>query len=93
MTKISCKVEADTVKNAADIAIAAMLAARAEHRLVFAKGSAQAEWTAVRKANDAIGAARMLAFQALGTAIFTICNDALIDRLREHSLKITQEIQ
>lgn len=81
------------MKNDADIAIEALIKALAEHKLVFGKGPAQVEWTAVRKANDAIGAARELAFAALGTAIFTICNDALIDRLRNHSLKTTQEVQ
>ena len=80
------------MKNAADIAIEAMLAARAEHDRVFSKGAAQADWTAVRKANDAIGAANALGWAALGIPMQYIGNDRLLDKLREHSLKLKKEI-
>lgn len=73
------------MKTAVDIAIEAMLAARAEHDRVFSKGAAQADWTAVRKANDAIGAANALGWAALGIPMQYIGNDALLEKLREHS--------
>lgn len=70
--------------NAADIAIEAMLAARAEHRRVFSKGAAQAEWADVKKANDAIGTANELGWAALGISMQYIGNDALLEKLRNH---------
>lgn len=70
--------------NTVDTVIEALNAARAEHNLVFSKGPARAELSAIRKANDAIGAARELAFAALGIPIHSICNDALLDKLRNH---------
>jgi len=81
------------MKTAVDIAIEAMLAARAEHDRVFSKGLARAELSAVRKANDAMGAANKLAWAALGIGMQYIGNDALLDKLREHSLKLKKEIQ
>ena len=78
------------MKTAVDIAIAAMLAARAEHDRVFSKGPARAELSAVRKANDAMGAANKLAWAALGIGVQYIGNDRLLDKLREHSKQLAQ---
>lgn len=78
------------MKTAVDIAIAAMLAARAEHDRVFSKGPARAELGAVRKANDAISAANKLAWAALGISMQYIGNDRLLDKLREHSAQLAQ---
>ena len=79
------------MKNAVDTAIAAMLAARAEHDRVFSKGIARAEPSAVRKANDAIGAAIKLAWAALGIPMQYIGNDRLLAKLHERSAQLAQE--
>ena len=79
------------MKNAVDSAIAAMLAARAEHDRVFSKGLARAELDAVRKANDVMGAANKLAWAALGIPMQYIGNDRLLDKLHERSAQLAQD--
>ena len=79
------------MKTAVDTAIAAMLAARAEHDRVFSKGLARAEFSAVRKANDAMGAANKLAWAALGISMQYIGNDRLLAKLHERSAQLAQE--
>ena len=79
------------MKTAVDIAIEAMNAARAEHDRVFSKGLARAELIAVRKANDAIGAANKLAWAALGIGMQYIGNDRLLAKLHERSAQLAQE--
>ena len=79
------------MKTAVDIAIEAMNAARAEHDRVFSKGIARAEPSAVRKANDAIGAAIKLAWAALGIPMQYIGNDRLLAKLHERSAQLAQE--
>ena len=76
------------MKNAVDIAIAALTAARAEHDRVFSKGIARADLDATRKANNSIGAAIKLAWAALGIPLQYIGNDRLLDKLREHSAQL-----
>ena len=79
------------MKTAADIAIAAMLTARAEHDRVFSKGIARADLDATRKANNAIGAANKLAWAALGIPMQYIGNDRLLGKLHERSAQLAQE--
>ena len=78
------------MKTAVDIAIEAMLTARAEHDRVFSKGIARAEPSAVRKANDAIGAAIKLSWAALGIPMQYIGNDRLLGKLHERSAQLAQ---
>jgi hypothetical protein len=79
------------MKTAVDTAIAAMLAARAEHDRVFSKGPAQVEFNSARKANDALGAASKLAWAALGISMQPIGNDRLLAKLHERSAQLAQE--
>lgn len=72
------------MKNSVDAIIETYENALTENRRVFkAKGD-------IRKTNDAIGAARISAFNELKLSIHTICNDRLLDKLREHSIQVKQ---
>lgn len=72
------------MKSSVDDIIKMLEDARAEHRRVFnANGD-------LRKSNNDISVARALAFAELGMPIQAVCNDKLLEMLRERSMEVAR---